>query len=482
MHDSLLDPGLLKHLPGNCRILDVGKRCGERGAGQSQINQLLTRFACQGKRVVRLKGGDPGIFGRLTEELEALEAQGLPCRILPGISSLQMATTGTGLLLTQRGVNRGFCVVTPRSDGGRICPVGRDVLTALPQVVFMGTTAAGEIFSERLREGADPDTPVAIVYEAGSPYEFIWNSTLQEAAANPPKVESPPLPGLILIGIRANGGMAPSGALARRRILLTCSETLIQEASDLISDAGGIPLPFPAIRLVPDPEGIAPLLTAPPFDWLVLTSPSSVHAALAMIKEAGFDLRRMPTIMVCGKGTAQALCSYGLQPDAVPECDFGSGGLIETAASRIRPGERVLRLRSDAAGPGLAEALGKQGAIVTDRIILHNKPVVHSRLPPFDGILFASRSAVTAFLDRPDAPDLNGRLIAAIGKPTAAELTQRGISSFITGQEATIAATVSSMSAHCVNQVIRQAYAGGQGKRDPGVDNQAQGVSQSRQE
>jgi len=449
LHDTLLDPGILRHLPGNARTLDVGKRCGERGAGQETINRMLVQYASHGERVVRLKGGDPGIFGRLAEEVDALESHGLPYRVLPGISSLQLATTGTGLLLTRRGESRGFCVLTPRADGGAICSIGSDVRASLPQVYFMGTTAAAGIFRERLAEGASPETPVAIVYEAGSPLESIWQGTLQEAAANPPPVHSPPVPGLILIGTGARRFDTSAGALGGRRVLLTCSETLLPEACALVADLGGIPVAFPVIRLNPVHDGLAPLIKEPPFDWLVLTSPSAVHATVSLVKEAKLDLRRLPAILVCGSGTAHALRMHGLLPAAVPESGFGAESLAALAARYIHPGQRVLRLRSDAAGETLSTALARIGAVVTDSIILRNTPVEQHQVPPFDAVLFASRSSVIAFLDRDDAPPLHGKLVAAIGHPTAAELTRRGIADIISGCEATMESAITALAAAC---------------------------------
>ena len=447
LHDTLLDPGILRHLPGNARIVDVGKRCGERGAGQEAINRMLVQFASSGDRVVRLKGGDPGIFGRLAEELDALESHGLPYRILPGISSLQLATTGTGMLLTRRGESRGFSILTPRAEGGAVCSIGNAVRVSLPQVYFMGTTTAAGIFRERLAEGADPETPVAVVHDAGSPFEDIWQGNLREAAANPPPAGSPPKPGLILVGTGAHRYQARLGAMAGRRVLLTCSETLLPAACALTADFGGRPVPFPVIRLDPDPGGIAPLLSGAPYDWLVLTSPSAVHGAIALLKTAGFDLRRLPAILVCGSGTGHALRTHGLLPDAMPESGYGAESLTAEAARHIHPGQRVLRLRSDAAGDTLSTALARLGAVVTDSVILRHHPVAHPGIPPFDAVLFASRSAVTAFLDRDDAPALQEKTVAAIGHPTADELARRGITGIITGREATMEALISALAA-----------------------------------
>lgn len=452
LHDTLLDDGLLKHLPSQARVEDVGKRCGERGAGQQRINDKLVRYATMGLRVVRLKGGDPGVFGRLAEEVDALEKESLPFRVLPGISSLQLASTGTGLLLTRRGEARGFSVLTPRSDGGSLCSIGKEVRASLPQVYFMATTAARDVFQERLAEGAPPETPVVVVYEAGSPNETLWQSTLASAVEQCPPVQSPPIPGLIFIGVEPRLFRKDHGALQGRRVLLTCSEALQQEACARIADAGGVPIPFPVISLETVEDSLDAVLTQRRHDWWVLTSPSAVHATMEILKGRNVDVRSLPLIMVCGQGTAKALRGYGITPDAVPSHGFGSDALVTLSQERILPGQRVLRLRSDAAGKSLSKRLTALGFSVTDQVVIKNQVNAQPALPCFDAVFFASRSAVCALLDREDAPDLSGRLVVAIGLPTAAELERRGVKRVLMGKEATVRAALLALTGEVCRQ------------------------------
>lgn len=453
-YDALMDHMLLRYLSPHARLIDVGKRCGARGQGQATINNLIARHVRRGERVVRLKGGDPGVFGRLAEEVEHLESLGLPYRVLPGVSSLLAATTGTGMLLTRRGEARGFYVMTPRAKGGGVASVGTAARTLFPQVYFMAATCARDVLAELGREGTSPDTPAAFVFDAGSLSESVIRSTIRAIVDQLPPAGTADKPGLLIVGEAAKHGyIKTNGALGGRRILLTCSEALQPEAMAATLDLGGIPVPFPTIRLVPVPAGLTPLHHSR-FDWLVLTSPSAVDATIATMKEADIDLRTLPPVLVCGSGTARALKHHGLQTADQPNGRFGAESLLALARGIIRPGQQVLRLRSDAAGNSLTQDLQAIGAIVTDSVIVRNEPVAHDSIPPFDAVFFASRSAVQSLLDRSEPQSFNGRLAAAIGRPTADELERRGITPVIVAHEATVGAAIKALAAEYVRQTL----------------------------
>jgi uroporphyrinogen-III synthase len=149
------------------------------------------------------------------------------------------------------------------------------------------------------------------------------------------------------------------------------------------------------------------------------------------------------------------LREHGLQPAAAPAAGFGAAGAVEAARRAIAPGARVLRLRSDAAGATLAGELERLGARVTDAVIARNEPVAPAEVPPFEAVLFASRSAVLALMDRTPAPDLSGRLVAAIGRPTAEELERRGVAPVV-GREATVGAALEALAGVCVVEALRK--------------------------
>ena len=453
LHDALLDPALLERVSPQARCVDVGKRCGGERTEQPEINRLLTEYARRGLRVVRLKGGDPGLFGRLAEELTALETFALPYRVLPGVSSLLAATTGTGMLLTRRGESRGFCVLTPRAEGGAVAPVTAAARAQLPMVIFMAAGMLPELCRELLGDGLAPATPAAVVFDAGSLQELVVRGTCADLAGRVPAATAG-RPGLVIIGSPAAHALAGNtGALAGRRVLLTCSRELLPAAERAVLDLGGVSIPQPLIRLVPIRDGIEPFLRGERFDWLVLTSPSAAMAMLYLLRENVFDLRRLPgKILTCGPGANRVLAEHGLQTDAAPTADFGTDGLLRTAREVLKPGDRVLRLRSDAAGGRVVEELEKLGASVTDVVVCRNEPEPVTALPPFDAVFFASTSAVNAYLQLAAPASLEGKTVVSMGKPTAAALAAAGISGTVRGAETETGSAIFALAVHIVCQ------------------------------
>lgn len=445
LHDALLDPALLDYLPPEAIRLDVGKRAGAHRATQDDINRLLARHARRGRRVVRLKGGDPGLFGRLAEEVESLDTLHLPCRVIPGVSSLQAATTGTGMLLTRRGVSNGFTVLAPgrtEEAGLRIDGAARQ---SLPLAFFMGVGLLKEIAAQLLSEGLPPSTPAAVVFDAGSGDETIIRSTLREL---PGRVPATDRPGLILVGDLADRQLHPEwGALSGRRVLLPCSEALQEKAIRSVRDGGGIPVPLPLVKTVLLPSSLPVLKTLRDHDWMAVTSPSSARLLMQGLARAGADVRSIPRILAAGPGTADALTAFGLIADAVPETDFGAVGAAAAAARSIPAGSRLLRLRSREAGPELAEQLGALGLAVTDCILYEQEPVTPERVPPFDAAFFASASAVHAYFALANAVPLDGRPVVAMGRPTVRALEEHGIGGVLTPAEPSVEGALQALAA-----------------------------------
>jgi uroporphyrinogen III methyltransferase/synthase len=448
LHDSLIDLRLLDRLPPHACAIDVGKRCGAHSREQHETTRLICACARQSRRIVRLKSGDPGIFGRLTEETGALEELGIAYRVIPGISALQAATTGTGMLPTRRNVSRGFTALTPRKSGGELAPCDAGMRSRLPLVYYMSIKAIDHVARELLYEGWAPDTPAAVVYNAGGEDEQIIRTTLAklQEQSEPHCIRQP---GLVMVGdITAYSYRSDLGALRGRRVLLTCSDALQEKAADCVCGFGGRPVALPLIELVHRP-GLQ--LDFSGFDWIAITSPSSVRALMELVQEQKTDLRSFPKVMVCGRGTADECEQYGIYPEAQPERGFSADSLIELAGRTIGPGEKILRVRSDKAGPGLAEALRQLGAEVDDAVIYDNRRVEYDRLPDFDAVFFASSSAVEAFAGQWGTSVLSDKIICAIGQPTARTLEQHGLEPHVLAGEATVSGAVSSLAGYYVS-------------------------------
>lgn len=452
LHDALIDARLLDRLPPGARRIDVGKRAGRHSMDQETLSEGIAGFARRGLRVVRLKGGDPGIFGRLTEEIETLDALQLPYRVIPGVSSLNAATTGTGLLLTQRGVSRGFTVMTPRQQDGQNGSIKIEARADLPLVLFMSLGVLNEIVAQLTADGRPGTTPVAVVLDAGSPDETVIRGTMADIAG---KVPSSERPGIILVGSAATGGYHPEwSALQGRRVLLPGSESLQKKAVKAVRDLGGIPLPLPLIRLVPNPDCLPRLKAIRTFDGLIVTSPASVQMLLQLLPEAGLDVRALPKILVAGPGTAAAFKARGVMPDVIPDRNYGAEGIVEWAQDSFPADASLLRLRSHRAGPGLADALTQKTFRVTDTVLYFNEPIRPDRIPAFDAVFFASASAVEAYLALQPPNTLAEKTVMAMGLPTLSALNQNRIPVARVASEATVESAIQTLAAVWVENEI----------------------------
>lgn len=455
LYDSLFDATLLEHVSPHAERIDVGKRCGEHPVKQQAINEMLTRYARRGLRVVRVKGGDPGIFGRLAEEVACLDARRLPYRVIPGVSSLSAATTGTGMLLTRRDVSPGFSVMTARAKGGALSTVSGNARAALPCVFFMGLRVVAEIVDQLMADGMDSDTPAAVVFNAGSEQQQVVRAALADIA-NATAVDAA-APGLLVVGdVAAYGFEETHGALRGMRVLLTCSEALMERAVAAVRDFGGRPVPFSLIRLEPELSVLPSFAALPDYDWLVLPSPSAVRCLLPLLAQCGIDVRQLPRIMVSGPATAAELAQYGLEAEVCPARNYGARGVLEAVQGLLEEGARVLRLRSDRAGPELAEGLRSAGAEVDDVVVYRNMPISRDDLPDFDAAVFASGSAVQVFQEKWGAEVLSGKITVAMGPPTEMAFVKHGLPLDVTAPEATIEGVVSVLARYLVNTAIEE--------------------------
>ncbi len=451
LYDVLMDVQLLAFLPEHAERVFVGKRCGDHTVMQPEITALITRYVRQGKRVVRLKGGDPGLFGRLAEETDELDRLALPYRVRAGVSALMVATTGTGMLLTRRGVSRGFAALTPRAEGGAVAGVALDVRRRLPLVLFMSVKVAGDMARQLLDEGWEAATPAAIVFNAGADDEAVFRTTLAGLRDGGAVSFDTDAPGLLVIGSAAAGAFRrDTGALRGCRVLVTCSEALLAKAATRVVDFGGVPLLRPLIRLTPHAGALEAVTRVASYDWAVLTSPSAVHFFMKLVREAGTDLRRLPKLMACGPGSVAAFHGYGLSPELSPPMDYSAEGLAELLKGQDFHGQRVLRLRSEKAGAWLADVLRLTAATVDDVQLYTNEPVTYPDLPAFDAVFFASASAVEAFMAQASKETLQGKTVVTIGRPTSATLLSFGREPDVVAAEATVDGAIESLARHWV--------------------------------
>ncbi|MBC2602876.1 SAM-dependent methyltransferase [Puniceicoccus vermicola] len=255
LHDTLFDPSILRKLKPGATLFNVGKRCGKHAVRQSDINRLILNHARMGLRVARLKAGDPGIYGRLCEETDALTDHGLPFHVQPAVSSLSVATTGSGLLLTRRGCHRGFTVMTPRCAGGVIGELNPSSMD-LPIILFMASHIVRESIENLRKNGLKAHTPAAIIYDAGTPSEEIIEGTVETL---PDIVDQlPRRTGLVYLGEGVTHGLWPKfGPLAGEKFQLP--DDAPDEVLHRLHDLGGSRSPNPEAPMILDLETLEAL-------------------------------------------------------------------------------------------------------------------------------------------------------------------------------------------------------------------------------
>ncbi|MGA0409841.1 MAG: SAM-dependent methyltransferase, partial [Limisphaerales bacterium] len=355
---------ILEHCKG--KLIHVGKRHGEGDSSdrQQELMNTMIQAARQGKRVLRLKGGDPSLFGRLKEEVDALTKDGWPFRVLPGIPWICSAPLRHGIYLTERELTRHFQVATGTEIDGKTFD-GRDLDPEKgPVYFFMAIKKIHEIVTGLMNRGYRADTPCAVFREDPGE-EGIVRSTLDgiEVAMERSKLHPP---ALFMVGDPARKDLAfrsPPGPLEGLRILLPGTPKTQKVLSDAILDQGGIPVPITVFELKTEKKEAHQWMSRiEEFDWLILSSASAVECLLELMDHFDLDLRCLPHIAVSGPSATKALKAVGLYPDYQPDSytsrDLGEGMLKHLDIQH----QKVLIPRSSASQSPLPNILEDAGA------------------------------------------------------------------------------------------------------------------------
>ncbi len=227
VHDALIPDGIIDFLPAAVEKIFVGKRSGHHYMKQAEINRRLVDLGKSGKKVVRLKGGDPSVFGRLAEEVDSLQREGLSFRVLPGITTLNVAAAGSGLLPSRRGVNRGFTISTPRQAGSHnFVPLSLAEQKEFFNVYYMAANLVPEIVAAMQADGFSADWPISLIYDAGNWGETIICGVLADIVEKIDRPELKKRPALVLTGKSAAEIFLfrTSAPLEKRKIICYGSE------------------------------------------------------------------------------------------------------------------------------------------------------------------------------------------------------------------------------------------------------------------
>lgn len=426
VYDALVTPEILAFCNPEAEKIYAGKRGGQHTMEQDEINEVLAKKANEGKRVVRLKGGDPYLFGRGAEEALYLVEHGVGVEVIPGVTAALAASTYAGIPLTHRDYASAVAFATGHEDPNK--PESALDWASLAKVgtlcLYMGVKQLGQI-AKQLMEHLDPSTPVAVIEQAATPRQRTTAGTLSNIAAI---VEAAGVkaPALTIIGrtveLRGKLNFFEQRPLFGKRIVITRARAQASTLATVLSALGADVIQFPTIRIEPPTdrkslEAVAKHLSE--FDWLVLTSTNGVDALFDEVEQQGGDARALNKLRIAavGSATAARLAERGLQADLVPKrfvaeeivAELQERGVLRkvfSAAPCESGGLRFLLARGDLARSHLPEQLRALGVDVTEvvayRTVLETEGQEEGRQALMDGcvdaVTFTSSSTVRHFV------------------------------------------------------------------------------------
>jgi uroporphyrinogen III methyltransferase / synthase len=442
LYDRLIPPTALDGAREDAELLYVGKRPGDPAMPQREIEDLMVERARQGKEVVRLKGGDPFVFGRGGEEAEALRAAGIRFEVVPGVTSGVAAPAYAGIPVTHRDDAGAVAFVTGHEDPAKEeSAIDWGALARFPGtlVLYMGVGRAERIARSLIEAGRRPDEPAAAVERGTLPGQRTVVSTLERLAGDIEEAGLRP-PSILLFGDVA-GRAEAIGWLERRplhgrRVVVTRARAQASGLARTLAELGADVVELPAIRIEPrlDSEEVrAAVARIDSYDLVCLTSPNGVEMLRRAMVEHGRDARALAgaTVAAIGPGTAAALGRMGVIADVVPE-RFVAEGLLEALADVDLEGKRVLLARAAQARDVLPDTLRERGAdveVVALYETVREDPPAEAIEAAMDAdyVTFTSSSTVTNLMDVLDGRFPARARVVSIGPVTSETAREAGL-------------------------------------------------------
>ncbi len=457
IYDYLAEKSLLDGI--GCETIYVGKQGSDHTLKQGQINELIAEKALQGKTVVRLKGGDPFIFGRGGEEAELLVERNIPFVVIPGISSFYSAPAYAGIPLTHRDFSNAFEVISGhrRSDADETEDVNFPEFDAEKTFAFlMGMKNLGHISKKLIEEkNFPPETPVGIVSWGTRPEQQVVTSTLSGIADEVERSGIKP-PAIIIMGgvvsLREKLRWFDTQPLFGKKIAVTRTRNQASKLTRMLSSLGARTIEFPTIeiRKIDDLAAFRNSLSSiEKYGWIVFTSQNAINIFFEELFAAGKDARALGgiKIAVIGKASGDELKQYGIIPDMIPE-KFVAESLLDEFKKHNISGQKILIPCSADARMTLTDGLREMGATV-DRIHiytadkpLHTDEKLLNEVKNADIITFTSSSTVSNFFSI--IPETSAAL-ASIGPVTTKTILDHGYKPSIEADEFTIDGLVDAM-------------------------------------
>lgn len=464
VYDHLASRRFLEWVPSACRKIYVGKQAGHHSMKQDEINAVLVELALSGLTVVRLKGGDPFVFGRGGEEIQALEAHGIPYETVPGVTSAIAVPECAGIPVTHRGVSRSFHVITGHTLDGKDClPPEFETYGSLPGtlVFLMGLGQLPAITARLIGGGMAPDTPAAVIEKGTLPDQKVVRAPLSGIHAKVME-EGIGTPAVIVVGETASFHMncdmkcSFTGPLAGYRIGMIGTRHFTDSLGHALEQEGGEARPILEMEVIShaaDPAMQEAYRNLSAYTWLIFTSANGVRLFFQGMRQAGRDYRSLGHVKfaVIGDGTGRELANFGFRADYMPD-SFCAEALAQGLASVLTGSDRILIARSRGGSPVLTRILEEAGLVYDDIALyqVEGRPVneqstedtegqADAESPEeegFDYITFASASGVRAYLSsglviKPGQRSGQTKFVC-IGDITAEELKKHGTKADIT--------------------------------------------------
>ena len=459
IYDLLINVKLLEHCPAHTKKIYGGKMIGEQEQRQAEIDDLMIRHAKTGKTVVRLKGGDPFIFGRGGEEALTLVQAGIDFEVVPGITSAIAAPAYAGIPLTHRSYSSSVAFVTGHSAALQAdsairweqLATGVDTL-----VILMGVGHLREIAARLIQHGRSPDTPISLVHWGTTPQQKTLEGTLADIAQKSEAVNFRN-PAAIVVGdvnvLREQLRWFDQKPLFGRRIIVTRARAQASDFAECLESYGAEVIQFPTIETQPIPDNaalgraIAQLST---YNWVIFTSVNAVEYFYRHLRENSKDTRSFGNARICavGQKTVAALDQIGILADYVPS---QYRGVVLAAELEGVEGQKILLPRASIAADDLPNGLRDRGAIVdtipiyeTVKAGAEGREALEADLHNgrIDMVTFTSSSTVTNFLEMFGSPPSTALLdqvhIAVIGPSTEATVKAHGFTADILAQQASV--------------------------------------------
>jgi len=469
IYDYLANAELLNYCRADAEKIYVGKQAGRHTLTQDEINALLMEHGKRGKRVVRLKGGDPYIFGRGGEEADVLEQAGIPWEVVPGITAGVAAPAYAGIPVTHRNVASSVAFITGHEDPTKpeTAIDWTHLATGVDTLVFyMGVGNLPEIAARLIENGRSADTPVAVVRWGTKPEQETVTGTLTTIADDVKRANLKP-PAITVVGdvvrLRERLRWFDNKPLFGKRIVVTRAREQASALSEQLRDAGAVPIEYPVIAFAP-PADWAPLDGAlhelDGYDWLIFTSVNGVRYVVERMQALQLDVTQLnqKKLGAIGPATAAELEQAGLRAQFVPN-EFVAEAVIEQIGDV--QGQRILLPRADIAREALVDGLQAKGATVDNVVAYHTvldeaqgDVVGMLRAKQIDAVTFSSSSTVKNFFARleqsgvsnDEARDLLASVtVAAIGPITAQTARDFGLHVAIEADKYTIDGLVSAL-------------------------------------